>query len=142
MDFGDGHFSEELNPEHTYLVAGNYEVTLIAIDTTSFCNNSDTNTSIQSITKDIYIDSLLSPNVFTPNGDGQNDYFEIFGMDSSCINIRMSIYNRWGNKIFEAEGMEVKWDGTKDRVMLPEGVYFYILEGESFKKSGSITLLR
>ena len=141
-DFGDGQSSEELNPVHTYSANGNYNITLIAIDTTSICNSSDTNAYIQFVTQAIYADSLFSPNVFTPNGDGQNDYFEIYGIDSSCINIKLSIYNRWGNEIFEAEGMEVKWDGTQDGEILAGGIYFYIIKGDDFKKSGSVTLLR
>lgn len=76
----------------------------------------------------------LIPNVFTPNGDGVNDYFKI-----DCIDFKsLTIVNRWGNLVFESTDGG-KWDGG-DNV---DGVYYYILESNcEFKKTGFIELVR
>ena len=71
------------------------------------------------------------------------NYFEIKGTDNPCIDIsRLTIINRWGKKVFEAEGNQFEWDGTNNENIIAGGVYFYVLEGEGFKKSGSVTLLK
>ena len=88
-------------------------------------------------------DTLFIPNIFTPNGDGKNDYFEITGGEVPCNNSRkLIIFNRWGEKVFETEGNELKWDGIKDDNSFTNGVYFYILEGEGLKKAGNVTLIK
>ena len=64
-------------------------------------------------------------------------------MDNPCIDInRLMIYNRWGKKVFEAEGNGLKWDGTHNGNALTDGVYFYVLEGEEYRRSGSVILFR
>ena len=85
------------------------------------------------------------PNIFTPNGDGKNDYFEITGSNGPCKDAnKLILFNRWGKKVFEAEGSpdQLRWDGTNKGNGPSEGVYFYVLEGDGFKLSGSVTLLR
>jgi gliding motility-associated-like protein len=72
-------------------------------------------------------DSVAMPNVFTPNGDGSNDFvsFEVFNPD--CF--RAIIYDRWGVAVFESEDPTIKWYGTnKDGGPLSDGVYFYVVE--------------
>ena len=139
-DFGDGTTSNENNPVHAYRVNEKFTVILI-INTDSFCI--DTAQFIIPFEDDAVSDTLFIPNVFTPNGDGKNDYFEITGGDTPCNNSnRLVILNRWGEKVFEVEGNELKWDGGKNGINLTNGVYFYVLEGEGFKKTGNITLLR
>ncbi len=82
------------------------------------------------------------PNVFTPNGDGVNDNFEITGLPpySSLI-----IYNRSGKEVFSSETYHSEWDGTDmDNNPLPSGTYWYVLitPGLSGKHKGSIYLKR
>ncbi len=78
-------------------------------------------------------------NVFTPNGDGQNDYFYIQAIDK-FVNPVVYVYNRWGNVVFEKRNYRNDWDMAD----LSEGTYFYVIlnpaNSESFK--GSFTLLR
>ena len=139
-DFGDGATSNETNPLHVYQANEKYMVTLIT-DPGSAC--ADTASATIPFENDTLNDSLFTPNVFTPNGDGKNDYFEIIQADNSCIQIsRLTIFNRWGKKVFEAAGSQFKWDGTKNGNLLANGAYFYIIEGEGVKKSGNVTLLR
>ena len=72
-------------------------------------------------------DSLVMPNVFTPNGDGSNDFisFEVFG--TNCF--RAIIYDRWGVTVFESNDPLTKWYGTDEAGRpLSDGVYFYVVE--------------
>jgi gliding motility-associated-like protein len=74
---------------------------------------------------------IFVPEGFSPNNDGQNDFFEIPEVDQyNHVSIR--IYNRWGNLVFENNNYENDWDGTSNVNMsigteLPTGTYFYQL---------------
>ncbi len=86
-------------------------------------------------------------NVFTPNGDGSNDYFQIRIPGATCFNVE--IYNRWGVLIYTLISQEQSWDGRiyNSPAEAADGVYYYVLnyctiEGEDIGKSGYITLIR
>ncbi|MEE4175983.1 MAG: gliding motility-associated C-terminal domain-containing protein [Bacteroides sp.] len=84
---------------------------------------------------------LTIPNVFTPNGDGINDYFEILNLE--YYQAEMVIFNRWGKKVYEhSDYFNNWWDGEG----APDGTYFYILtysRGEERKNTeGVITIVR
>jgi gliding motility-associated-like protein/uncharacterized repeat protein (TIGR01451 family) len=88
------------------------------------------------------IKGLNVPNVFTPNGDGVNDTFEIPGLTDYPDNT-IDIFNRWGNSIYHKQGYLSDWTGNG----LNEGTYFYVLQvkdanGVSETYKGYITLLR
>jgi gliding motility-associated-like protein len=80
----------------------------------------------------ITIDAILPqdvaiPNGFTPNGDGQNDLFTIGGTDQ--YQVRLSVYNRWGNVVFEDANYRNTWNGTfRNETKVPDGTYFYTVE--------------
>ena len=76
----------------------------------------DTAQTIIPFEEDAAADTLLFiPNVFTPDGDGKNDYFEIMGDDNPCAPVnKLTIFNRWGKKVYEAEGSQLSCDGTKN----------------------------
>lgn len=86
------------------------------------------------------------PNSFTPNNDNRNDVFQVKGANIS--NIEMSIYNRWGEKIYESSGKDVSWNGKYNEVPCPEDVYIFKLKitgtnrEEVAFESGNVTLLR
>ena len=65
------------------------------------------------------------PNAFTPNGDGQNDYFfpELLGED--ITEFEFSVYDRWGERIYFTKNTSGKWDGTYKGATVQEGVYPY-----------------
>ena len=139
-DFGDGSTSNENNPIHVFSINKQYHVILIVNPGSACPDTAQASIPFDDVTMG---DTLFIPNVFSPNGDGKNDYFEITGGDSPCNNSnRLMIFNRWGEKVFETEGKELKWDGTKNGASLANGTYFYILEGEKLMKSGSLSLLR
>jgi gliding motility-associated-like protein len=76
-------------------------------------------------------DSLVFPNVFTPNCDGDNDYFRIH--DVSIYNISIMIFNRYGRKVHEYSGNIRDWEGWDGRIMdskrrASDGIYYYIVD--------------
>ena len=86
------------------------------------------------------------PNAFTPNGDGVNDVFSVYGIGLESVGLK--IFNRWGEKIFDSgDNQWASWDGTYQGVLQPVGVYVYyaelmFLDGTKKVKEGSITLIR
>ncbi|MBO9204485.1 MULTISPECIES: Kelch repeat-containing protein [Niastella] len=73
------------------------------------------------------IDLNQVPNTFSPNHDGINDYWTVKALDQ-YPNAVVQIFNRNGNKVFEAKGPGLKWDGTSGGHELPAGVYYYVLD--------------
>jgi len=89
--------------------------------------------------------SFMIPNVITPNGDGQNDDFEIKGFSTG--NYSVSIYDRWGLEMFKSESAGTLWNG-KDMQGddVPSGVYYYIVKtscgSTDFDGHGFIQVIR
>jgi gliding motility-associated-like protein len=94
---------------------------------------------------------IFIPNIFSPNGDGVNDFFTIWGR-FNLINIaRLKIYDRWGNQLFEDTDLmpgqeEEGWDGSFRGKPMQPGVYVFVAElvyeDISETVSGSFTLVR
>lgn len=88
---------------------------------------------------------VIIPNIFTPNGDGQNDLFIVSG---NFTELKGTIVNRWGNTVYIWNGTNNSWDGrTKSGSEASEGTYFYIFEaldaeGISTNYQGSFILER
>jgi gliding motility-associated-like protein len=90
----------------------------------------------------VYCDELLIYSGFSPNGDGTNDNFMVQGIERFPNN-KLSVFNRWGNQVYEAENYANDWDGTSSGQRLPDGTYFYIFEdGKGNKYSGYVQLQR
>ena len=88
---------------------------------------------------------IFIPNAFTPNGDGENDVLFVRGY--SITGLRLLIYNRWGEKVFETRDITRGWDGTYKGKAPCSDVYGYYLEvdcfgGERFTKKGNVTILK
>ena len=123
-NFGDGGTSIALNPEHTFPIGeiGNYLVELIV---TSQFGCVDTASQII-----IVKDQLLYyvPNTFTPDGDEHNNEFRPImtaGMDPH--DYQLSIYNRWGELLFESNDISIGWDGTYNGEFVQEGTYVWTI---------------
>lgn len=89
--------------------------------------------------------NIFYPTAFTPNGDGLNDLFSVFGQ--YIVTFEMKIFNRWGELVYTATALEQGWDGNYKGNPMPEGTYTFVADisdraGRSFKKSGSVLLLR
>jgi gliding motility-associated-like protein len=89
---------------------------------------------------------LKIPNAFTPDGDGKNDRFSLLEFEGLETVVSLTVYNRWGNKVWDGNGLTDGWDGTTDGNPAPTDVYVWILEvacGEENQKiKGDITLVR
>jgi gliding motility-associated-like protein len=88
---------------------------------------------------------LYIPNAFTPNKDGVNDVLYVRG--ENIDEVYMTIYNRWGEKVFETESLNEGWDGTFNGKTVSGDVYGYYLKiicygGREFFKKGNVTVLR
>ncbi|MEM1318815.1 MAG: PKD domain-containing protein [Bacteroidota bacterium] len=124
----------------------NVTYTLTVIDPTTGCTN----------TKSTRLEELLScpddlinvPNIFTPNGDGNNDELQMFLSPTLNGIYTFQIFNRWGELVFQTSDPSETWDGTHRGQVAPQGVYLYLIEapceefGQRIMKKGDITLLR
>lgn len=91
---------------------------------------------------------LFIPEGFSPNEDGNYDFFEIKGLNGRRVNI--TIFNRWGNKVYVKENYDNSWDGKVNvngllfgNEKLPEGTYYYLisfLDGKNETISGFVVL--
>lgn len=129
---------KEKNHRYTFTEAGEYEVKLI-VSNSALCKDSS------SISISISESSLLVPNVFTPNGDGQNDQFRV--AYKSIISFDAWVYNRWGRKVFYWNDPQKGWDGNINGKKATPGPYFYVIkatgsDGVKYLKKGDINLLR
>ena len=140
-DFGDGNNSTSQNPSNTYTSSNNFLVFLtINSGVPYYCT--DTASMYLIIDKP---SEITVPNVFTPNNDGINDYFEI--VSTNISEIETVIYNRWGKEIFKSNYTQTFWDGNINNEPAPEGTYFYLIKAKGkdvkeYNLHGSISLLR
>jgi gliding motility-associated-like protein len=96
----------------------------------------------------IECETFFAPNVFAPaeGGHTENDCYKIYGTE--CFDtFKLSIYNRWGEVVFESENKEDCWDGTYRGQEVDSGVFVYQLDGvlvtgQEFARKGNITLVR
>ena len=143
-DFGTGDNSFDFEPVYTFPDTGYFAVTLIA---TSENHCDDTIQKMIFISPDVV---LYFPNAFSPNGDGLNDEFMPIGAYQKYIeNYSLTIWDRWGGKVFETERVDEAWFGNKFNTgnILPQGVYVYKYyftnpRGKVFEGRGTVTLIK
>lgn len=143
-NFGDGNTSTLANPQHLYDRTGRFTITLIATHA-----NGCTDTTFQVLTIGEHTD-FFAPNIFTPNGDGQNDLFKPLGLESNMVSFEMNIFDRWGGVLFKSTDPSIGWDGTSTKNIsahAADGVYLYFIkftttDGQQKLLKGSITLIR
>ncbi|MES2140357.1 MAG: PKD domain-containing protein [Bacteroidota bacterium] len=145
-DFGDvldtvNNTSSLSDPSHAYAEAGTYCVTL-AISNNAGCV--DTNQLCFVIDPEI---TFYIPNTFSPNGDGIND--EFFGKGENIFEFEMSIYDRWGDRIFTAKDINEHWNGkaNKGTKRSQQDVYVYVVtfvdsKNENYRYTGNVTIVR
>ncbi|MCB9196614.1 MAG: PKD domain-containing protein [Flavobacteriales bacterium] len=124
-DMGNGDILYADSISYLYTTPGIYIVSMTAFDLQ--CNH------VQTISDTVkFVGEIVSiaevPNVFTPNGDGDNEVLKIPGIDPTA-HFYMIIYNRWGRKVFESENNGTFWDGTiNGGADAADGVYYYIVK--------------
>ncbi|MBL7921605.1 MAG: gliding motility-associated C-terminal domain-containing protein [Bacteroidia bacterium] len=143
--FGNGTSSVtpnvNISPSTTYNNAGTYTVTMYVVK--GSCMD-----TVQKVITVELPSKLEVPNVFTPNGDGNNDTF--FLKVQNVSDIHMYIFDRWGNQVYESTSNtgNITWDGkTASGKDMPVGTYFYTLkasgkDGTEYEKKGNVSIYR
>ncbi len=138
-NFGDGNFSNEENPLHTYASPGSYTV----IQTVTFPGDCVYERVITLLIEKGY--KLIMPTAFTPNDDGLNDFFRpvFIGLD----NMQLDIYDTWGSLIYSETGDDIQgWDGKIKGELVENGNYYYTFTAKTFfgsivRENGPLTLI-
>jgi gliding motility-associated-like protein len=136
-DFGDGSVSGEMNPVHQYNEEGTYDVTIHLVND----YGCETTINLPLYIKVNKLVRIFVPTAFTPNGDGRNDYFEVY--TTLITDFHIDIFDRWGKLVYATDDMAFKWDGNGQ----PEDAYTYVINatewsGEKVRKVGTITIIR
>jgi gliding motility-associated-like protein len=136
-NFGDSTNSALQNPTHSWTAPGTYPIELIVTD-----SNGCMDTTI--------LDYIISsppvvPSGFSPDGNGSNDVFYVLG--GPFLELELRIYNKWGELIFVSTSQSVGWDGTRDSIEQPVGVYVYTVhavtpDNAAHYLEGDVTLVR
>lgn len=102
------------------------------------CENTDSVTVL--VLEDYKVEAT---NVITPNGDGVNDFWEIINIET-YPDVEVSIYNRYGNELFNTMQYQNEWDGKYNGNELPEGTYYYTIRFDGSEKiyKGAVSILR
>lgn len=146
-DFGEpwmlDNYSNLPSPSHTYSDTGYYTV-MLAVESPDGC--------VDTMIKTIYIHpniAIYIPNAFTPNNDGKNDIFQVFGEGIDENRFLMRIFERWGAEIYFSKDIHQGWNGMMDGTekKLPAGIYpyfisFYDIKGKYHEYTGHINLVR
>jgi len=95
---------------------------------------------------------IYTPNAFTPDQDGQNDFFTLYGGPAARKIRRLQVFDRWGEQMFDGKDLPMGqeplgWNGTYRDQLMPSGVYVYVAEIEFIDDEvllfkGDITLVR
>ncbi len=125
-------FPQRVGPqlEYTFPDTGTYSVVMTLTD--------EFGCSSQATGEIVILDEVQIQNVFTPNNDGDNDYFIV--NTNGVFPIIVKIFTRAGILVYEAEGTVVSWDGyTASGQKVRPGVYFYVIEALSGDPDGKYT---
>ncbi|MGV3630735.1 MAG: gliding motility-associated C-terminal domain-containing protein [Bacteroidota bacterium] len=144
-------------PAYTYLWETGPGDTLAVVDSLSVGTYSVTVTDANGCMENIAVSveqpegmegcvSLDMPNIFTPNGDNDNDYF-IPAKAANIEQYHILIVNRWGEPVYEGDGTAKGWDGIINGKKASAGVYFWLVDftdsyGKDGKLQGYLTLVR
>ncbi len=144
-----GVFSTETNPSFNFNATGDFDVTLTATNPGSPCVSDTTQTiTLGDLSDDVM---FTMPNVFTPNSDGLNDFFNIVSKNPDFQQfirvITFKIYDRWGQLIYDNDDPTSGWDGNYNADFAPAAVYAYYIEYELIdcnnqSEKGNVTLIR
>jgi gliding motility-associated-like protein len=142
-DFGSNGSVDAIteNANFEFIEAGTYNVTLTVINEFG-CEHAVTYPYTVLPVQNIYV-----PNAFTPDGDGNNDFFFVDGIGLDRDHFDLYIFNRWGDLIWEAHNPDLKWDGKHNNELVQQDVYVWLLktrdiDGRTVSLRGHVTVLR
>jgi gliding motility-associated-like protein len=119
----------------------NYPLKFIISDDHCVTPGSDTMEINFTLADHYYPFTFNPPNLFTPDNDGHNDFFEISDLPKDyCDNyyVKLEIYNRWGSKVFETHERNFKWSGEKET----DGIYYYVVKYSNEVFKGWVEIIR
>ena len=93
--------------------------------------------------------NVYVPNAISPNGDGMNDFLQVFA-NCPIETYQLKIFNRWGGVVFSSENIDEGWDGRFNDTESGMGTYIYMIQlrilengqAEDLTLSGEITIIR
>jgi gliding motility-associated-like protein len=141
--FDESHVSNQANPSFIYQDTGVYEVLQIVLHPSGCSDTARATVIVLPFIK------FFVPNAFTPNEDGLNDKFLPVGIFEGIRSYDMSIWNRWGEQVFETVDYSTGWNGQRGNTgdVAPPGVYAYVVNykdelGKPRSLKGHVTLIR
>ena len=108
------------------------------VDTLTTSSGCDSLIQLELVVEDC---ELEISNILTPNDDGENDTWKVSDI-SKIAGCDVTIYNRWGQPVYQTNDYQNDWSGTNNGDVLPDGVYFYSIICSDKELKGSINLLR
>jgi gliding motility-associated-like protein len=125
---GSGGTTYSWDPSSTLDADNIANPTASPLETTTYTVTVSNNgcTSTDEVT--VVVEQIIEvPNTFTPNGDGVNDTWEIHNLHR-YPDAKLTVYTRWGQKVFNTVGYTTNWDGTNKNKFLPSSTYYYVLD--------------
>jgi gliding motility-associated-like protein len=144
-DMGNGILFNDSALSYYYTIPGYYTVSLTAFDT--LCNK------VETIDESVYYagnfqSEYIVPNIFTPNGDGENDRL-VFINANDTKEFSISIFNRWGGLVYQSDNVNIAWDGRSPAGKEEnEGIFYFELKytdkcsDEEILETGFVHLIR
>jgi gliding motility-associated-like protein len=92
--------------------------------------------------------TFFLPNAFSPNGDGENDFLQIYYRNMDCIrSLHLSIYDRWGEKVYETSDPNFQWDGkyrgeTENTKVLTYSLFVQFTDDKQMDRKGNVSLVK
>jgi gliding motility-associated-like protein len=101
-----------------------------SLDVTNYCGTTSDVVNVEKGVCKLYI-----PSAFSPNADGLNDIFKA-EHGENVIEFQLEIYNRWGQKVFQSKSINTGWDGKRNEILQPNGVYIWTIR---FRNTNDLT---
>ena len=132
--------SPNSTPDETIL----YKLTISDIGDEGICSVSDT-VIVRVFESICGPPNIFVPNAFSPNGDGENDVLYVRG--SVITDLEFSVFDRWGEKVFETDDISRGWDGRYKEKYAEPAVFVYYLnavcgDGQTYFEKGNVTIIR
>lgn len=124
-DLGNGETASTQNASTIYFENGQYIVTQYVYNAAGCVDSLSRIIIINTVTTEI---DLLIPNAISPNGDGRNDVWKLQFLDFINEEAEVTIFNRWGQQVYQSVGYDVPFDGRYQGELLPEATYYYVIK--------------